>query len=276
MIRRPAHPSLRPFVKELWALDHCDPVQCQSGEREHVLPTGNMHLAFRLSSSPLKTFSDSQDLEGRTLSLSVLGGIRSRYYIRDISAPSCSVGVVLQPGTASLLFGTPAEELSERHTSVEALWGRESVLVREQLLEASGAEQQLNRMEAILCSRLPATNGLHPVVADALVRFQAMESVESVVEYTGYSHRHFISLFRQALGITPKVYCRILRFQSLMKLLSENIQYPMADLAQIAGFSDQAHFSRSFKEMSGLTPSKFREIAPPSSHHVKLPPSSQT
>src|SRR5215831_15168728 len=103
LIRIPA-PPLRPFVKLLWAS-----VETAGGaEREHVLPTGGMHLVFRLSDHPLRLFAGPDDETGRIFDLAVVGGARATFYIRDVAHPLDSVGAELHPGAADVLLGTPA------------------------------------------------------------------------------------------------------------------------------------------------------------------------
>jgi hypothetical protein len=119
---RVPRPSLRPFVKVLWATEQTRAPQFIASAREHVLPTGSMHLVFRLSDPPLRLFDGVEDTDGHTLGHAIVGGARSTFYVRDISTPSCSVGAQLHPGAAESLFGATAEELAERHTRLEDLW----------------------------------------------------------------------------------------------------------------------------------------------------------
>ncbi len=89
---------------------------------------------------------------------------------------------------------------------------------------------------------------------------------------TGYSHRRFIELFRRAIGLSPKLYCRVLRFQSALERLAGRATHSLADLALAAGYSDQAHFNREFREFTGMPPSEYREAAPERAYHVPVGP----
>src|SRR5262245_7687535 len=142
LLKRIPPPVLRPFVKTLWVTDQTSAPPPVELDREHVLPTGHMHLVFRLTDLPLRLFDDSEDATGQVLGHAVVGGARSTYYTRNISEPSCSAGVQLLPGAAELLFGMPADKLAERHTPLNDLWGRSANLAREQLLEAKSLEER--------------------------------------------------------------------------------------------------------------------------------------
>jgi AraC-like DNA-binding protein len=94
--------------------------------------------------------------------------------------------------------------------------------------------------------------------------------VHAVVKQSGYSHRHFISLFRGAVGLSPKAHCRILRFQKALRCASDGTA-SWAWIALEAGYSDQAHFNRDFLEFTGVTPMVYRRIAPAFPYHIAVP-----
>ena len=71
-------PELRPFVHMLWAIDTPAPA---STEREHVVPTGQMHLVFRLGGGDLRLFADAADEKGRPAGNALIGGARDGYYV---------------------------------------------------------------------------------------------------------------------------------------------------------------------------------------------------
>ena len=108
-------------------------------------------------------------------------------------------------------------------------------------------------------------------MAHALRRFRVVSDVGEVVRETGYSHRQFVLLFRRAVGMPPKRYCRVRRFKAALDRLAVNPRVAWANLALSAGFSDQAHLVREFRALSGLTPGQYRRLAPTWSRHVPIP-----
>src|SRR5215831_14297780 len=132
-------PELRPFVAVVWSEEELVCEAYDQPKREHALPTGAMHLVFRLTEAPLRIVTqDADHVDAQTIAESMVGGVRSRFYVRELSAPSCSVGAVLRPGAAELLFGANAEELAERHTPLGALWGASAQALHEPLLGYRG------------------------------------------------------------------------------------------------------------------------------------------
>jgi AraC-like DNA-binding protein len=200
--------------------------------------------------------------------------MRSSFYVRDIAGPVYAVGAVLLPGACEILLGMPASELAQRHVRLDEIWGVQPALLRDQLLELSTPEAQLSCFESFLLSRITKLRGMHPAVAQALVSVRTTSDIRALVAQSGYSHRRFIELFSQTVGLTPKLYSRVLRFQKALRLVatdqSIDQQIVWADLALAAGYSDQSHLNREFIEFAGITPEDYRKIAPASPGHVVI------
>jgi AraC-like DNA-binding protein len=270
MIQRAPSAVLRPFVRTLWVSDGDRGSATGTERREHVLPTGGMHIVFRLTGPALRLFEGPQDSIGRTIGTAILGGARSTYYVRDVSEPVSSVGAELLPGAASLLLGVPADEFAERHTPLDALWGPAALEAQERLALAASHDQRFALLESIFASRLPRVRGMHPAIAEALAGFDRRSDVGALVARSGVSHRRFIALFRATVGLSPKRYARIVRFRSALARAASRSAPSWADLALAAGYSDQSHFNREFREFAGVTPGRYHDLAPESPHHVPL------
>ena len=274
MSTRVPGPILRPFVSVLWA--SAEPAECALPAaarcaRELVLPTGAMHLALRLGDTPLGLFDAIDADRPRSVSTAVVGGARAGSYLRDVSQPVQTVGAQLEPGMASVLLGVPADELAGRHTPLDALWGERDVeRMRDQLAEAPSLDARMALFERLLVARLPRIRGLHPAIAEGLFRLAQQADVAAAVAASGYSHRRFTTLFRSAVGLPPKLFCRVRRFEQALVQVGRAPAPSWSALALAAGYSDQAHFNRDFREFTGLTPGRYRALAPTFAHHVPV------
>lgn len=266
-------PSLAGFVKSIW-LGASAPAG-PAGGREHILPTGEMHLVFRLSGPPVCIFEGPAHAAGKTLGHALVGGARSGFYAKDCSVPSQAIGVQLLAGAAQALLGLPASELAGQHVALEDLWGQKAGLMLEQLMAAPTPDEKVRTFQSLLSERLQATNAIvmHPVVRLALEQFAAGATVKQAVAQSGYSHRQFIHLFSLAVGLTPKLYCRVQRFQRALTLLRPvrtHLPASLADVAAMAGYSDQAHFNRDFSAFAGTSPERYRLARPASPNHLPI------
>lgn len=264
---RPPHPALRPFVALVWT-NAAAPPAFAAPRREHALPTGCAHLVFRLDDAPL-WIAGADDAQWQAVTGALLGGPRSRYYRRELTAPSASVGALLRPGAMLALFGVPAAEFAGCHAPLDALWGADAERLRARLVETAAADARLALLEAALLARLPRVHGVHPGVAALLAAAHTGDPVAEAVRHSGLSHRHFIRTFRAAAGLAPKTWLRLRRFRRALAALHAG-DLPLAALAQYCGYSDQAHFCREFAEFAGMTPSAYRAAAPRAASHVPM------
>ncbi len=76
------------------------------------------------------------------------------------------------------------------------------------------------------------------------------------------SHKHFIAQFRRHVGLTPKLFCRIRRFQQVLTQVASRRTVEWADVAYSCGYYDQAHFVHDFQRFSGLNPSTYLSERP--------------
>lgn len=100
------------------------------------------------------------------------------------------------------------------------------------------------------------------------------DSIAVTTERVGLSSRRFIELFRRQVGLTPKVFCRVRRFQQVLERVHrEEVHRGDMEWAQVAlacGYYDQSHFIHDFRSFSGLTPCEYRAAATPHLNHVPL------
>jgi AraC-like DNA-binding protein len=81
--------------------------------------------------------------------------------------------------------------------------------------------------------------------------------VGDVVQRIGLSSRRFVDLFRAEVGLSPKVYCRIRRFNEALRRVEQLTDVDWVDVALSCGYFDQAHFNHDFRAFSGVSPSTY-------------------
>jgi AraC-like DNA-binding protein len=185
---------------------------------------------------------------------------------------SC-MGVQFQPGGAFPFLGTPSGELHNRNVSLQSLWGRKAEELRERLLEARTPTSRLQTLEQTLLAQADPASQLHPAVSYALGEFQAVpqdHSIAAVANRTGVSPKWLSELFRAQVGLTPKVYCRLRRFQTALRFIAQQEQPDWADVALMCGYFDQAHFNRDFRAFSGLCPTQYVLDRSEHQNHVRV------
>src|SRR5262249_40628 len=112
-----------------------------------------------------------------------------------------------------------------------------------------------------------------PAVDYALHHFCRLPHATTIASITGaigHSHRRFIQLFRQQVGLTPKAFCRVLRFQQSLITVHGARQVDWSEVALDCGYFDQAHFIHDFQWFWGMTASAYLAAATPHLNHVPL------
>jgi AraC-like DNA-binding protein len=97
----------------------------------------------------------------------------------------------------------------------------------------------------------------HRAVAFALGKLRETQSIGVVMENIGLSQRRFIEVFNAEVGLTPKLYSRLRRFQTLLQRIYNRTEVDWADAALGCGYFDQAHFNHDFREFTGISPSAY-------------------
>lgn len=272
MLMRDPPPALRGVVKSLWvARPEADDAENPGARRERMMPSGIMHLVFRLSGPPIRLFAGLDDARGETFGHAVVGGARSGFYLRDEVPGVHVIGIELEPGAARRVLGVPAGELAERHTPLESVWGGVARGLRDRLAEPRSLAAQLDLFAELLTARLAPIRAMHPAVAHALSLLPDGRDIGTLVRESGYSHRRFIALFRDAVGMSPKTFQRVRRFHDTLRMLIARPELPLVEVALAAGYSDQSHFNREFRELGGISPSEYRRAEPVWPQHVRVP-----
>jgi AraC-like DNA-binding protein len=250
-------PPLSDFVELLWLFDGYAPGHA----RERLLPMGTVELVVNLR-------EDQPDFRDP-----VLSGPRSEYSILETAHAARVIGVHFRPGGAFPFLGLPAGELHNQDVPLDVVWGSRAQELRERILAAPGAAAQLRVLERALLDSLSGRS-LHRAVTFALREFQTVPHVRSVTDVTeavGLSQRRFIDRFRDEVGLTPKLFCRVRRFQEVVRRVHDRREVDWADVALACGYFDQAHFIHDFRAFSGLSPSAYFACKGDHRNHVPLP-----
>ncbi|WP_437808495.1 helix-turn-helix domain-containing protein [Sorangium sp. So ce1078] len=262
-------PPLGRFVRLLWY--YTAPELPDLLER--VLPSGAMSLLINLAEDELRWYDaasaapagapDAAPARCHRLAGIAVCGAHAEHFAIDTAEQRAIVGAEFTPGGALPFFGSDAEALSGTHVSLDALWGREAALVRERVLDARTPDETLRALEAALAARLlrpRAPLARDPAIDFALAAFADPSRAYTVADVTGQlgmSSKRFIRSFTEQVGLTPKRYCRVQRFQQAISAIERGERVSWAGVAAACGYYDQAHFIHDFRAFAGLTPTEY-------------------
>jgi AraC-like DNA-binding protein len=262
-------PPLNQFVELLWFHEglNCD------HRLERVLPDGSMELIINLRDEARHVFDRVTHRPRRSYRGSWLSGPHSEFIIIDTAPDASMIGVHFRPGGASAFLGLPLDELRNSVVDLEALWNGGPQSLRDQLLEAPTPSAKFRILEDALFARWRRAAPRHRAVLYALERFTREPQSVTVGKVTaeiGLSSRRFIEVFTEQVGMTPKVFCRVRRFQRALNEIQQTRKVVWADIATECGYYDQAHFIHDFKEFCGITPSDYLDACPAEPNFVPI------
>jgi AraC-like DNA-binding protein len=248
---------LSAFVDLLWLYDGYAPAHA----KERLLPMGTVELVVNLR--------EDQPSFRRP----VIAGPHSEYSVLDTSQEASVIGVHFKPGGAFPFLGVPAGELHNLELDLDTLWGAKAEEMRERILAAPTPQAKLRVLEQALLATARSF-ARHPAVAFALREFEAVPHARRIADVTsavGLSQRRFIDHFRDEVGLTPKLFCRVRRFQEVVRLVHPAREVDWTDVALSCGYFDQAHFIHDFRAFSGLSPTTYLAWKSDHQNHVPLP-----
>ena len=244
------------FVDSFWLYEGRGATQ----QTERILPTGTLELAINLRQNELRFYDPELPYNRFRLSGAVVSGAHGSGFVPEPPEEVIIIGVHFKPGGAFPFLGLPAGDLADTHVDLEALWGPSARRLRERLREARTAVERFQLLQEALLSRLCHGVEKHYAVSTALEMFgknHAGPTVREAAKYIGLSQRRFIQIFKDEVGLTPKLFSRIQRFQQTRTFIEQNPFPDWTTLALDFGYFDQSHFIREFFEFSGLSPTDY-------------------
>ena len=259
---------LSQFVNLLWLYEG----YTQPHAKERILPTGEMQIVINLLEDRSCVYDREDTDRCQTFSGSLLSGAHSRisgHQHRACRPPSsaCISGPAARsrscggrrancatPPCRSTRYGARAAHRSAGSTAGGATHQARFEILERALLSRTGARFRSAWRRGIRAA---------PVHGRA-----ACDNRGGVSEQIGLSPKRFIQVFRDETGFTPKVFCRIRRFQRALDRMEGRKSVEWANVALDCGYFDQAHFIHDFRAFSGINPSSYLAHRTPHRNHV--------
>lgn len=260
---------LSDFIDILWLYDGITTTH----ERERLLPSGTMEIVINLLEDEIRVYDRETLGPAQRFRGAVMIGPHSEYFVIDTAQQTSVAGIHFKPGGGFVFVRPPAGEFHNSHVGLDDVWGGAACEMRERLLEAKGSDEKFCVMEDCLIDRLTRPPARHPAVDYALDHFHGRagtQTVSQVTEQIGLSPRRFIQLFSDQVGYTPKLFCRIRRFQEVLKSIHRLRNVDWAGVALSCGYFDQAHFVRDFRAFSGINPTSYLATHTEHLNHVPI------
>lgn len=242
------------FIEDFWLYENYD----AQHPRERILPSGTVEMVFNLQEDELRIYGPADVKQCRRFSGGVVSGPYVGSFMSDAAEETSIMGVHFRPGGAAAVLGMPIDTLLNTHHDLSAIWGRAAITLREQLCGLRRPDDRFELLERHLLERyFTFSQRPHHAVRlglDILTRTHGIARIQDVAKAAELSQRRFAELFADEVGLTPKLFGRIQRFQHAVAQLKTSEAVDWAQFAVECGYFDQSHMIHEFAELSGVRP----------------------
>lgn len=233
----------------------------------HCGPPSRALTAVISLSDPLEVAAGVGDGSPVTRFSSVAGGLMRRSVAIHHDGRQHGVQVSLTPLGARAIYGMPAAELALRLVTLDELLGALAVELVDRLRSAATWAARFTVLDDLLLRAVgrgahnDPVRSVRPEVAEAwgrLVAARGCVQVGAVAAELGWSRRYLTERFRSEVGLSPKTFARVLRFEHAHELAAAQDPLPWGDVAAVSGYADQSHLVRDWREFTGRSPTVWR------------------
>ncbi len=245
------HDLLKPYVKYFWLLE---------GDRnnqhttQRILPDGCMELIVNYGDLFKRIHqNDNAEIQPRSF---IHGQIRNYIDIQPIDKVGI-VGARFFPSRVSPFVRLPVAELNDRAVSLEDIFGNEANRIEERILNEPSASGKIQIAEAFLIQKLLANEKMDYVVercVNMIIKAKGQVALHELIKQIRISERHLERKFISFVGLSPKSFQRITRFQHVLQLIKQNHFSSFESFSYESGYYDQSHFVKDFKAFTGVNP----------------------
>ena len=175
----------------------------------------------------------------------------------------CGMEVKFTAIGARLFFDFPMTELANRIVSLRDVLGPAERDISARLGEAGDWDARFDLLDRFIASRVARARARTDLAGWALGRIEdsgGQVDIRGLARELGYSQKHLITLFRDHVGLPPKLVARLFRFDRVVQHMRSGAPGSWAEIAAAYGYYDQAHLNREVRLFTGTTPRGAREL----------------
>ena len=251
--------ELHRWVECYWRLTGAD--DGLGSQPQRILPDGYVEIILHLGDPFLRVDEGTAAVRQARF---LFAGQMIRPVRVMAAGRTCVWGIRLHPWAAAAVAGMPASELTDRIEDAEAVCPRLVRALTSALIEASEStgetgESCVRALDLTLREHLARAAPLDPLaVAAGRLLLREPRPIADVARRMGVSPRHLTRAFRHSVGLTPKMFARISRFQRVAAVLDDGLGDALAGVALACGYYDQSHLVRDVRAFAGGTPVALR------------------
>ena len=232
---------------------------------DRFLPDGNSEIIIDLNDEPQYVYDNSSLEIIQVCKVGWVSGVRTKPITIPSGNGSRMIIITFKKGGAHPFYSLPMNEISDSIIMADSIFGKQFLLLRELLLYSKTVPEMFQQTVNFLINLAgkvlnlnSESNCIYYALAEITIHPEII-NFKKLSTRIGYSQKHFINLFKKQVGVSPKQYFTIMRFQKVVKEIENSNQLNWSQIAAESGYYDQAHFINEFKRFSGFTPREYME-----------------
>jgi AraC-like DNA-binding protein len=243
--------DLAAFIECYWIIEDDD----KTPRRQKIIPDGFNEIIFHYRDPYRINLSGKWKEQSRGL---LAGQIRKHFFLENTGS-SGIIGIKLKPTALTHLYGISMQQLTDRVVDIPSVFGDHFSSTEAKLHATTDHDKRIAIINDHFLQLL-TTISVSETAADRAVELifhrHGMIPVSAIAMVAGVGERQLENLFKKYVGLSPKLFSRIIRFSYIFQLIQQNNQ-SWTGLAYEASFFDQSHFIRNFKDFTGENPSDY-------------------
>ncbi len=249
------HADLKALISCYWTLEI--PAQ-NNAEKQRIIPDGCIEMAFILGDDIKRyTSEDVFILQPRAM---ILGQTIEPFYIEPTGYVN-TFAIRFYPYGFANFVAIPIKHLANTETPLAELFGEHaSAALEQKIIAATDSKQRIDIIEAFLIDKLNDKTTIDTIVkqtVDTLLTSKGTASITTILKKDLSKRRQLERNFKKQIGVSPKQLGKVIRLQTALKMMLNKKTDSLTTIAYQSDYFDQAHFTKDFKEFTGVNPKAF-------------------
>lgn len=243
------HSSIAHLIECYWMMQS----ENSTPKIEKIIPDGFTELIFNYK----EVYKAQNDGIWYTQSPNLLAGQISSFFYLENTGITGSCAIKLKPAALTQLYGLNMELYLDKIVDLDTFPVTALAELKNWVLPFQGAAHFKNTLDEYFI-QLAKTAGPNPIeqALELIFDSNGLSPVSKLITASGVSERQLERLFKKYIGLSPKYYSRIIRFNYIFELIKSK-KSTWTEIVYQSGYYDQSHFIRNFKAFTGEDPSSY-------------------
>lgn len=253
-------PELQPFIDTFWVFENDFGVP--TDDSRVIAPNGKAKFIYSYLNG-LSTIDNGVQTDYKAQDIFFIGIWDKPVTLTSKTRTTGTIGIELTPNGLHRFTRLSAFEIVNKIYSFTDIYGLAGRDLLERLSNTIKIEDKITELQRFLVNIIELTNRNNTLIdysVHLIKNSSGIVTIKELEKKMGYSKRYLDMLFKEHLGISPKTYSGIVRFQSFYNLWAndESSSFYGDNLYEV--YYDQAHFIKEFKKYTGHSPKQYANL----------------